>query len=145
MAKYLDLDAYLTSSGKYPDRKNSPSCTNEVKTNALDLISRVNALLIDLGYVDDVDVSSGFRTPEANAHTPNSAKKSAHMSGKGIDLTDNKNQTLAKLIYGDGSGALLRKHRLMMEKMSNTVGKYTNWVHLDTVERIDRPDRSFMP
>lgn len=141
--KMLDLNSYLTSSGRYSDRKDSPECTDEVIANAEDLIPRVNALLEDLEWDKDVDVSSGFRTAAANGATSNAAKKSAHMTGKAVDLMDDKSQTLAKKIQARPD--LLKKHGLMLEHPDSTKGKNTNWCHLDTVKRAERPSYVFLP
>lgn len=143
--KQLTIDDYLTSSGSYPDRAKSPEVTLEVADNARELLKRVNALLDELPSHPVPKVSSGFRTSEVNAATPNSAKRSAHMSGRAIDLMDDEHQTLGHAIYGMGNGDLLKKHNLMMEDLASTKGNMTNWIHLDTVPRTDRRDRVFKP
>jgi len=138
----LTLEALLTSSNRYPDRANSPDCTDEVKKNGTSLIEKVNALLNDLG-IQKVDVTSGFRTASSNAQVANAAKKSLHMQGRAIDLLDNKEQSLAKLVQSRPD--LLKKYDLWLENPDFTKGKNTNWVHLDMGTRNDRPSRQFNP
>lgn len=138
----LTLKRYLTADNKYPDRETHVELNDEIKKNAEDLLKRVNALLIDLG-IDKVSVSSGFRTSAVNANTPGSAKKSAHMTGRAVDLVDDKNQTICKKILAKPE--LLKKHGLWMEDPAHTIGRNTNWCHLDVVDRKDRPIRVFKP
>jgi hypothetical protein len=138
----LTLEALLTSSNRYPDRANSPDCTDEVKKNGALLVEKVNLLLNDLG-IDKVDVTSGFRTASSNAQVANAAKRSLHMRGLACDLLDNKDQTLAKLV--DSRPDLLKKYDLWLENPNFTKGKNTNWVHLDMGTRTDRPSRKFNP
>jgi len=138
----LTLKRYLTADNKYPDRETHKELNDEIKKNAEDLLKRVNALLADLG-IDKVAVSSGFRPSGVNANTPGSAKKSAHMRGSAIDLSDDKSQTICKKILAKPE--LLKKHGLWMEDPARTIGKNTNWTHLDTVVRKDRPIQVFKP
>lgn len=121
----ITLNDYLTSSGQYPARANSPECTQQVKDNAKDLIKRVTALLIEL-KVTQVKISSGFRTSEANNSTSNAAKKSNHMTGSAIDILDDKDQSLCKKVTKE----LLIKYNLYREDSNATKGKNTNWCHL---------------
>lgn len=147
--KELTLNDWATSSNKYPDRVKSSSFNSEVKANAEDLLKRVNALLKEIGWDKDVALSSGFRTPESNAKTPGSAKKSFHMSGKALDIVDDKNQTLGKLIRklqnNQGANGILAKYGLMMEALEATKGRTSNWLHLDTAPRSVRPSMEFKP
>ena len=139
----ITLYALLTSSDKYPDRALSPELTDEMVEDGADLIRQVNALLEDLESSAS-DISSGFRPASVNANTPNSAKKSLHMVCKAVDLVDDKDQTLAKLIAANSE--LLTKHGLWLEHPDSTKGKSTNWVHLDNSStRKDRPIRIFKP
>ncbi len=138
----ISLEQLLTSNGRYPDRKSSPECTDEVKANAQKLLDKVNALLKDLSIIK-VDISSGFRTSAANSNISNAAKKSLHMQGRALDLVDTKDQSLAKLILSKPE--LLKKYDLWLEDPSATIGKNTNWVHLDIGIRSDRPIRTFKP
>lgn len=139
----ITLHTLLTSSDKYPDRALDPEATDEVVENGIDLVKQVNALLEDLESTAS-DISSGFRPASINANTPNSAKKSLHMVCKAVDLVDDKDQTLAKLIATNSD--LLTKHSLWLEHPDSTKGKSTNWVHLDNSStRKDRPIRIFKP
>jgi len=138
----ITLEQYLSSGGRYKDRAKSPECTQEVKDNAAKLISKVNLLLKELS-ITIVDISSGFRTSGANAATSNAAKKSLHMSGLAVDILDNANQDLAKLIVSKPE--LLEKYDLWIEDPQATKGKNTNWVHLDIGNRSTRPIRMFRP
>lgn len=140
----MKIETWTTSSNKYPERAKSKELTPEVLANAQDLLNRVNALLKELGK--EASVSSGFRPSEVNAATPGAAKKSAHMTGKAIDLMDDKDQSLGKLIrQKHKENGLLKRHGLMMENLANTKGKSTNWVHLDTVKRTERESFEFTP
>lgn len=80
-------------------------------------------------------ISSGYRTPEANAEA-GGAKKSNHMKCAAVDFVDDKNQSLAKFCMDNIE--LLEKLGLYMEDPSYTKGKYTNWVHLQTVKTSKR-------
>lgn len=138
----ITLEDLITSSGSYKDRYTSPELTSQLKDNGIILINKVNQLLTDLG-VSKVKVSSGFRPSNVNANVPNSAKKSAHMTCKAVDLLDDADQSLGLLIASKPD--LLRKYGLFMEDLNSTKGKYTNWVHLDFIDRPDRPSRIFKP
>jgi len=122
--KKITLNEYITASGRYPDRLNSSELTKSVKTNATTLLEKVNALLLDLGVSGPFSVSSGFRPSAVNGATPNAAKGSLHQSGQAIDM-----------------------HGLWLEHPNNTIGKNTNWCHLDmdSTIRKDRPVRVFIP
>ena len=114
----------------------------DIEENAVILLRRVNSLLNDLG-ITEAKVYSGWRPAAINAQTPNAAKKSAHMIGKAVDIIDDQNQTLGHLITNNPS--LLKKYDLWIEALDSTRGKFTNWVHLDFVNRSDRDSRSFHP
>lgn len=111
----------LTSSGKYPDREKDPSCTEEVRDNAQILCVRVNALLDELGLT--ATVSSGFRTPLANAAIKTAAKKSNHMKGCAVDLVDVHGH-ICNVI----TPKLLEQCGLYMENPGST----PTWTHLQT-------------
>lgn len=138
----ITLQDLLTSSGTYPDRAKSKELTPELLDNGNKLLTKVNGLLTEMG-IKNVKLSSGFRPSDVNAKTPGSAKKSAHMRCDALDIIDDKGQTLGKLIAGRPD--LLKKYELMIEDLGSTKGKNTNWVHLDQVDRTDRPSRSFKP
>lgn len=126
------LQDYITSSNRYPKRAESEELTDQVKSNAEELLKRVNALLKELG-VSKVSISSGFRPSDVNNKITNAAKRSAHQSGEALDILDDKNQTLCKKITKE----LLEKYDLYREDSDYTIGKNDNWVHLQT-----RPTKS---
>lgn len=133
----ITLEDLMTSSGKYTDRMNDPTCTQEIKDNGVMLINKVNQLLEELG-ITEVTISSGFRTPEANAALSNSAKKSLHMSGRAVDLSDPNHEIANKILT---QPELLKKYSLWLESIESTPG----WTHLDNGDRTDRPLRMFKP
>lgn len=136
----ISLKDYLTASGAYPERENHKEVN---KANAERLITAVNAFLKELDYKGPVKVSSGFRPSEVNANIANAAKKSLHTQCLAVDYLDDKNQTLAKLCASKPE--LLRKYGLFLEDPASTIGKNTNWCHLDLGTRSDRPSRVFKP
>lgn len=133
----LNLDDLITSSGRYPSRRTSSDLTQEVRINLERLLPLVNALLLDLG-VTQAKVSSGFRPAAVNAKIPGAAKKSLHMRGLAVDLTDPEG-TLAKLLLAKPN--LLDKYGLWLENPTHTPG----WMHLDLGTRAARPLRIFNP
>jgi Peptidase M15 len=136
----ITVKDYLTASGSYPEREKH----NEVNlANAERIVATVNALLKELGWTKPVKVSSGFRPAAVNAGIANAAKKSLHTQCLAIDLLDDKLQTLAKLCASKPE--LLRKYGLFLEDPSATIGKNSNWTHLDLASRSDRPSRIFKP
>lgn len=142
MNEIVTLDKYFQDfSTKKDRRKEYPNeFTKEIEDQAKKLLEKVNALLTDLG-IKSAEVSSGWRPSQINGALSNAAKRSFHMTGKAIDILDNKNQDLAKLVASRPE--LLKKYGLWMEDMISTRGKYTNWVHLDNGDRSDRPSRVF--
>lgn len=140
----ISLDLYYTDFVTKKDRrKEYPSeFTQEINNNALVLLDKVNSLLEELG-IKTGNVTSGWRPSAINSKTANAAKRSAHMMGKAVDLLDNSNQDLAKLIASRPD--LLRKYELFMEDIKSTRGQNTNWCHLDNMSRSDRPSRIFIP
>lgn len=148
--KPLTVEDWVTSSGRYPDRKKSPSLTQEVLAEAALTISAVNGLLDDIGYDEPVSISSGFRPPEVNANVKGAAKKSAHMTGLAVDIfqpkPENKLGKLVRSLQADkGKDGVLGKRGLMMEALEATVGTNSLWSHFDRVVRSDRPSREFKP
>lgn len=125
------------------DRQYASELTDEIKDNAKVLVDKVNALLSDLGWDKDVSVSSGWRPQTVNQKTAGAGAKSPHTMGMAVDIIDDKNQTLAKLILGRPE--LLEKHGLWLESPDHTKGKWTNWVHLDTKQRSKRAIQVFNP
>lgn len=116
--------------------------TPEILLNINILLEKVNALLWDL-KITEAKVSSGWRPAAVNANVANAAKKSHHMTGKAVDVLDDKNQSLANKIIMQPE--LLKKYELWLEDPVHTKGKNTNWVHLDIGVRTDRPLRIFKP
>lgn len=131
----LSLNDWVTSSGKYPER--AKESTQEIEDNATVLLSKVNELLATLG-IDEVSVSSGFRPASVNSKIVNAAKRSAHMSGKAIDLVDVDGR-VKRLVWSRPD--LLRSLGLFMEDGNST----PTWCHIDYVQRNDRPSRTFQP
>ncbi len=111
----------LTSSGRYPERELSPECNAEVRNNAKETLSRINALLTRLGIT--ASVSSGFRTVAANT-AAHGAPKSNHLTGRAVDLFDPLGK-IDKAITDE----LLSEFDLYREDPARTVG----WCHLQTV------------
>ncbi len=140
----INLDLYFTDFITKKDRrKEYPSeFTEEINNNAVILLDKVNNLLKELG-IENSDVTSGWRPATINSKTANAAKRSAHLIGKAVDLLDNSNQDLAKLIASRPD--LLRKYELFLENLNSTRGVDQNWVHLDYMSRSDRPSRVFNP
>ena len=60
--------------------------TNELKSNALDVVEKVNQLLLAFG--ESRKVNSGWRPPAVNAGTVGAATKSKHMACQACDLED---------------------------------------------------------
>lgn len=142
MKEIIKISDYITASGRYMDRLQHSELTDEVKDNARKLLAVVNQLLDELG-IKSANVTSGFRPSNVNKNTPGAAKKSLHQQGLAVDMLDDKDQTLAKLIQSKPE--MLKKYNLWLEDPEATVGKQTCWVHLDLGSRVDRPSRTFKP
>lgn len=138
----ITLSDLITSSGKYPERAQSSELTQELKENGVKLLIKINQFLKELG-ITKATTSSGFRTSAANAATANAAKKSLHQKCLAIDILDDKDQSLGKLILSKPE--LLEKYGLWIEDLNSTKGQNTNWVHLDMGSRTPRKIRSFIP
>lgn len=130
-------DHLMGRDAQYPEE-----LTSEILLNITILLEKVNALLWDLN-IKEAKVSSGWRPAAINANVANAAKKSHHMTGKAIDILDDKNQSIAAKILSQPD--LLKKYDLWLEDPAHTKGKNTNWVHLDMGTRTDRPLRMFKP
>lgn len=111
--------------------------TDTTKANAIKLLGVINSFLSELGITKAI-VSSGFRPSSINNKTLHAAKSSYHMNGLAIDIKDNSNQDLAKLVASRPD--LLKKYNLWMEDMNST----HYWVHIDMGTRSDRPSRVFL-
>lgn len=144
MADLILLDDYFRDFNTKADRRIQfkDQFTPQILQNATKLLSIINPFLNELG-IKSAQVSSGWRPPTINQATPNAAKNSGHMSGNACDIFDDKDQTLGKLIASNPD--LLRKYSLFLEDLNSTRGRATNWVHLDCLNRVDRPSRVFKP
>lgn len=129
----ISLDQAITASGRYKDRLTNKECTQEVKDNLTILLSKINALLTELG-IKHVDITSGFRPSEVNIKTPGAAKKSYHQKGMAIDIATHEVYNLLK-----AKPELLKKYSLWMESELDA----PTWTHLDMGTRSDRPLRIF--
>jgi Peptidase M15 len=138
----ITLEQYLTASGSYPDRAKHPELTKEFLANAELLLSKVNSFLVELG-VGSCRISSGFRPTAINATVKGAAKKSLHTQCKAVDLVDDKDQSLSKLVLSKPE--LLKKYGLWIEDPGHTKGKYSNWTHLDIGTRKPREIQVFKP
>jgi hypothetical protein len=135
----ITLDDWITSSGKYPDRAKSEELTDVVKDNATLLLESVNDLLSVLGVdLSKITVSSGFRPSSINSTIPHAAKRSLHMTGLAIDISDVGGE-LDKLITANSE--LLETYQLWQEHPDNT----GTWCHLDKGSRSARKVRVFKP
>lgn len=150
MKIYITVDDVITSSGRYPERANSPELTDEVKSNIAGLVNKVNRLLTEIKWNRAVDISSGFRPSNVNANVKGSAKRSLHMTGQALDIVQPKDMNelgllIRKTQNNEGIKGILGRNGLMMENVEATVGKNTNWVHLDVKMRSPRPSMEFKP
>ena len=98
------------------------------KDNALDLLSKVNALLreIDLPEAISPKVNSGWRPAHYNVTIPGAALRSKHITGQAIDLADPEG-ALDDYLFNHPE--LLIQHGLFMEHPLAT----KNWQHLQSV------------
>lgn len=133
----ISLKDYLTASGKYPERVNSPELTPELLQNAENLLERVNALFAEL-HVYNLKVSSGFRPVSVNMHIPGAAKRSLHMQCLACDIHD-RDGSIDKLI--ESRDDLKKKYGLWQESPTKTL----NWCHLDLKDRGVRAANTFIP
>ena len=118
------------------DRAYPQHLTDEIRTNAAELLGRVN-LLLTWALRDNVrpaldartvsHVASGWRPPEINNATANAAKQSRHLTGEAIDLRDNANRDLARWCLKNIDA--LEEIGLWMEDPQWT----PSWVHLQIV------------
>lgn len=129
----LTLENYFA--GRDKDPKYIAEFSEEIKANAILLIDKVNLLLQQLG-IKDPKVSSGWRPPSFNATVPHASKKSAHMVGMAVDLSDPGHKIYDTLAAHPEE---LRKLGLWLEGKEDT----PNWCHLDYRTRQDRPSRVF--
>lgn len=144
MKEIIDLNSFFIDFSTKEDRRITYSAefTQDIQVNAQKLLKQVNQLLNDLG-IEEAVVTSGWRPAILNATVKNAAKQSYHMTGNAVDILDNKNQDLGKLVQSRPD--LLKKYNLWLENPQNTQGHNTNWMHLDCGNRLDRPGRQFNP
>jgi len=136
--RIITLTAYLTASGKYPEREHHVELNSQLYENASNLLNNVNAFLIELG-IKEATVSSGFRPSNINASIPNASKKSLHMTCQAIDILDINGELDALILEAP---QLLKKHNLWLEHPIAT----PTWCHLDiSTNRKDRNIRIFKP
>jgi Peptidase M15 len=140
MRIYLTPDDIITSSQHYPERAKSGELTGTVRQNISDLCLAVNHLFNDLNYQGFLTVTSGFRTSGANVSIPNAAKRSNHLIGKAVDLSDVTGE-LDVLLSNPSTDRLLKLHGLWLENPNNT----RFWAHLDTKDRGLRKKNIFNP
>lgn len=69
------------------DRTHGADLTDEICTNAADLVARCNQLAAELPFALP-RVSSGWRPPSINAGVKGAAKRSNHMTGNAVDFAD---------------------------------------------------------
>jgi sulfatase maturation enzyme AslB (radical SAM superfamily) len=131
-SKIINLQDYW----KGRDYKFQSQLTDDIITNAVELLRRVNALLQEM-HIVNVSVSSGWRPKEVN-DAYNGAKNSYHIVGQAIDIADH-DRRISKEI--EERSWLLKKHDLWMEDPRFT----PTWVHLDTGMRPERDVRIFKP
>lgn len=100
----------------------------ETRGNAIELLSKVNALLSDLELPEAQrpKVNSGWRPKFHNAIIPNAAPNSKHISGQAIDIADPEG---ALDDYLMAHPQRLLDHDLYMEHPLATKG----WCHLQNV------------
>lgn len=121
----LTVNDWLTSSGKYPWRATHKEVTKELIENAMDYVTRLNAVLKEL-HIKDAKFSSGFRPSEVNKKTPNAAKKSKHITGHAGDMEDLE----GKIDYAFLMNLkVLEKHGLYLEHPDAT----PKWAHTQSV------------
>ena len=105
-----------------------PKPSEEVRANALELLSKVNAMLADiqLQEAQEPKVNSGWRPQGYNATIPGAAPNSKHITGQAVDLAD-PDGALDDFLFV--RPARLIEHGLYMEHPLATKG----WVHLQCV------------
>lgn len=133
----ISIEAYFADPNTGKDRRDQypEDYNNGILANANVLLSKVNALLTDLGIIA-VQVSSGWRPPSVNV-AAGGAKKSAHCTGEACDLSDRSGQLKKQL---QEKLHLLEKHDLYMEDPQFC----PTWVHLQS-RKTKSGNRVFKP
>lgn len=100
----------------------------EVRENAVELLSKVNALLsdIELEEAQAPKVNSGWRPKGFNAIIANAAPNSKHITGQAIDISD-PDGALDEYLFARPQRLI--EHGLYMEHPLATKG----WCHLQCV------------
>ncbi len=127
----IPSDYWMGRDAAYPQH-----LTDAIRSNAAELLGRVN-LLLSWALRDNVrpaldartvsHVASGWRPPEINDATANSAKLSRHLTGEAIDLRDNGTRDLARWVLRNLDA--IEEIGLWMEDPQWT----PTWVHLQIV------------
>ena len=115
------------------DRTYAAQLSAAIRAEAEETVHRANLLLARFaqavpGNSAARGVSSGWRPPEVNAATPGAAKKSNHMLGRAVDLTDADGALDVWLMTPPGQTALA-DIGLWLEHPSST----PRWCHVQTV------------
>lgn len=115
------------------DKQYACDLTPEIQTNAVETLRRAN-LLLERFYAANPAAAhsrgcnSGWRPPSVNACTQGAAKKSNHMLGKAIDISDDDEALDSWLMSAEGQAAL-GEIGLWMEHPSST----PRWAHVQIV------------
>lgn len=114
------------------DRAYSTDLTDEIRANAAETVKRANRLIAiyqkATGDVRPRGVNSGWRPAAVNAATPGAAKKSNHMLGRALDISDASKAMKVWLMTPAGQQALV-ECELWMEHPNATPA----WVHVQIV------------
>jgi hypothetical protein len=102
--------------------------SDEVRANALDLLSKVNAMLTDMDLEEarEPKVNSGWRPQAYNAMIPSAAVNSKHITGQAIDLYD-PDGALDDFLMAHPQRLI--DHGLWMEHPAATKG----WTHVQSI------------
>ena len=117
------------------DKVYAPQLTDEIRRNAAETVRRANLLLV--AAKKKGGVTSGWRPPAVNAATKGAAKRSNHMLGLAVDLSDDDG-TLD--VWCMANLPTLERLGLWLEHPSKT----RRWCHVQTVPPRSG-NRVFMP
>ncbi len=115
------------------DRAYASELTDAIRRDAAETVRRANALIASFVRANPANtavrgVASGWRPSAVNAATPGAAKKSNHMLGRALDITDRDGALDAWLITLSGQAALTQIG-LWIEHPSAT----PNWSHVQII------------
>lgn len=116
------IDLYLYWKGR--DKTHPSDLTPEVRSNAIDLLQRVNALMSLFGYTRKVN--SGWRPKTVQMEINPRAPNSGHITGQAIDLEDKDGTLKEWCVFHQDQ---LERFKLYMEHPEST----PTWVHLQSV------------